>query len=163
MAATALLALLLAQGPSSPAPRCAGPAYRQFDFWVGEWIVHNRKGEQVGTSRVEKIEDDCGIRENWRNARGITGQSTNVYRPASRTWVQVWAGSDGLTLVLEGTFDGQKMILEGESLGAKGERLHNRVTWSVQDAVKVRQLWEQSSDGGRTWTVAFDGVYTPKS
>jgi hypothetical protein len=25
----------------------------------------------------------------------------------------------------------------------------------------VRQLWESSSDGGRTWTVAFDGIYAP--
>jgi len=23
----------------------------------------------------------------------------------------------------------------------------------------VRQLWESSSDGGRTWTVLFDGHY----
>jgi hypothetical protein len=27
----------------------------------------------------------------------------------------------------------------------------------------VRQLWEQSSDGGATWTVAFDGTYTKRA
>ncbi len=26
----------------------------------------------------------------------------------------------------------------------------------------VRQLWEQSTDGGKSWTVAFDGLYVPR-
>jgi hypothetical protein len=157
-----LLALLLTQGSSSSAPPCAGPEYRQFDFWVGEWVVHNTKGGQVGTSRIEKIENGCGILEMWTNARSITGRSINVYRPASRTWAQAWAGSDGLTLILEGTFNAGRMVLQGESIGPKGERLHNRVTWSLVETVKVRQFWEQSTDGGKTWAVAFEGVYTRK-
>lgn len=27
------------------------------------------------------------------------------------------------------------------------------------DGIKVRQFWQTSSDGGKTWQVAFDGVY----
>ena len=151
------------QAPSVSPPPCASSEYRQFDFWIGEWVVHNPKGQQVGTSRIEKIERGCGILEHWTNARGITGRSINVYRPASRTWLQAWAGSDGATLALEGTFDGRTMILKGESFGPKGERLQDRVTWSLQEAGKVRQLWEQSSDRGKTWTVAFDGLYTSRN
>jgi hypothetical protein len=26
----------------------------------------------------------------------------------------------------------------------------------------VRQVWESSTDGGKTWTVAFDGTYTAR-
>jgi hypothetical protein len=162
VAGTLLVLLLFTQAPSPAPPSCAASEYRQFDFWIGEWVVHNPKGAQVGASRIEQIENGCAILEQWMNARGVTGRSINVYRPASRTWVQAWAGSDGATLVLEGTFDGRKMLLTGESLGSKGERLQNRVTWSLHEAVKVRQFWEQSTDGGKTWTVAFDGVYTRK-
>jgi hypothetical protein len=37
----------------------------------------------------------------------------------------------------------------------------NRVTWSrLQGASdRVRQLWETSTDGGATWSVAFEGIY----
>jgi hypothetical protein len=35
-----------------------------------------------------------------------------------------------------------------------------RITWSREADGSVRQLWESSSDGGRTWTAAFDGIYT---
>jgi hypothetical protein len=52
------------------------------------------------------------------------------------------------------------MVLSGESIGSKGERVTDRVTWSPLDDGKVRQFWEQSRDGGKSWTVAFDGTYT---
>ena len=161
-----LLAVVIAgsaQLTSTPSP-CSAPEFRQFDFWVGQWVVHDPKGQQVGTSRVERIENGCGVLEQWTSARGITGRSINVYIPASKTWVQAWAGSDGLTLNLRGTFEsdarGGRMVLSGESVGAKGERVADRVAWSPLDNGKVRQLWEQSRDGGKTWTVAFDGTYT---
>ena len=147
----------MAQASSSP---CDAPEYRQFDFWVGEWAVHNPKGQQVGTNRIEKVEHGCAIVENWTNARGVTGRSINVYRPATRTWTQAWAGSDGGTLILEGRFTAGKMILEGKSLGAKSEPLRDRVTWSQLPDGKLRQFWEQSADEGKTWTVAFDGIYS---
>ena len=151
------------QSTSTP-PSCSAPEFRQFDYWVGEWVVHGPKGQQVGTSRVERIENGCGVLEQWTNARGITGRSINIYLPASKTWLQAWAGADGLTLNLRGTFEpgtgGGRMVLSGESLGSKGERVTDRVTWSPLDGGKVRQLWEQSQDGGKTWTVAFDGTYT---
>lgn len=162
MIVAVLLALLFAQGPSSSAPPCTAPEYRQFDFWLGDWVVHNPKGVQVGTSRIEKIENGCGIQETWTNARGITGRSINIYRRASRTWTQAWAGSDGLTLMLEGRFEAGKMLLQGESLGPRGERLRERVTWSLVTDHTVRQFWEQSKDGGKTWAAVFDGIYTER-
>lgn len=35
----------------------------------------------------------------------------------------------------------------------------NRITWNPTAPGRVRQLWETSTDGGATWTVAFDGRY----
>jgi hypothetical protein len=36
----------------------------------------------------------------------------------------------------------------------------HRIVWTALDSDQVRQLWETSSDGGKTWTVAFYGLYT---
>jgi hypothetical protein len=159
-----VILLVVFLGAQSPAASpCTAPEYRQFDFWVGDWIVHNPKGQQVGANRIEAIENGCGILEQWTNARGTTGRSINIYRPSTGTWVQAWAGSDGLTLVLEGRFDRGKMVLQGESRAPTGARVRDRVTWSVLDGGKVHQFWEQSADGGKTWTVAFDGTYVRRS
>jgi hypothetical protein len=155
-----LLGLLLAQAPA-PTP-CSAPEFRQFDFWVGEWVVHNPKGQQVGTSRIEKIENGCGLQENWTAARGLTGRSINAYHPALGKWVQAWVGGGG-TLLLEGNYESAKMVLSGVSIGASGARTRDRITWSPLTAGKVRQVWEQSVDEGKTWTVAFDGTYSPRA
>ena len=56
------------------------------------------------------------------------------------------------------------MVLEGETKGADGKTVMNRITWSVLDGNpdSVRQLWQNSADGGSTWTTAFDGTYRRK-
>ena len=152
------LAFLAPTQPTTPPP-CTAPEHRQFDFWVGEWVVHNPKGQQVGTNHIERVEGGCGLQESWRATNGGTGRSLNFYRPATKTWIQAWVGGGGV-LVLEGVFDGRQMRLHGESIGPKGARLRDRITWSPLDGGKVRQLWEQSPDDGKTWTIAFDGTYS---
>ena len=39
----------------------------------------------------------------------------------------------------------------------------NRITWTPNKDGTVRQLWEASTDQGKTWQVAFDGLYRRKS
>ena len=154
MARILLLTLLLGQSPA-PDP-CSSPEYRQFDFWVGEWVVHSPQGRQVGTNRIRKIEGGCGLEENWTASTGTTGRSLNAYHATTGRWVQHWVGAGGSILLLEGTYDGEKMTLAGQS----APRVKDRITWSRLPAGKVRQLWEQSSDGGQSWKVAFDGIYS---
>jgi hypothetical protein len=160
MASLFLLTALLAQSPARQP--CSAPEYRQFDFWIGEWVVHNPKGQQVGTNRIEPVESGCGLQENWAASNGLTGRSINAYHPVHGKWVQAWVGG-GSTLLLEGGYDGAKMILSGASLGPSGAKMRDRITWSRVPGGKVRQVWEQSADEGKTWTVAFDGTYSPRA
>jgi hypothetical protein len=155
----AMLLLAQAQPPASPPP-CSAPEHRQFDFWVGEWVVSGPKGQQAGINRIEKVENGCAIQENWTSARGPTGRSLNIYDPASKRWIQVWAGADGSLLLLQGAYDGGKMVMEGTSIGQSGTEVRDRITWSPLPGSRVRHLWEQSSDGGKTWSVIFDGTYS---
>ena len=158
MAGLILAGLLLTQAPSPPP--CTSPEHRQFDFWVGEWVVHDPGGQQVGTNRIEQVENGCGLQESWRSSTGGTGRSLNFFRPSAGRWVQAWVGG-GSTLLLEGAYEGDRMVLQGDSPGRGGARMRNRISWSRLGGGRVRQVWEQSADEGKTWTVAFDGTYSP--
>jgi hypothetical protein len=51
------------------------------------------------------------------------------------------------------------MVLEGWGPGDDLDAVdRQRITWTT-DGDEVRQLWETSSDDGKTWTIAFDGRY----
>lgn len=53
------------------------------------------------------------------------------------------------------------MVLADDAFDADAPRQtsRQRVTWTPQPDGRVRQLWESSSDGSKTRTVVFDGLY----
>jgi len=153
-------ALLLPAPAAEERPPCSAPAHRQFDFWVGEWEVRAPDGALAGTNRITTIQSGCALQENWEGASGTTGTSLNAYDPARGRWHQTWVDSHGSLLLLEGEFKEGKMVLAGATPSPKGGTLRDRITWEPTSGGAVRQLWEQSSDGGKSWSVAFDGRYT---
>ena len=81
-------AAVSAETPPKP---CGQDAFRQFDFWVGEWdVVFNpdtrpanapppSPGRKPAINVIEKAHDGCVIIENWNDGQGGTGQSFNLY------------------------------------------------------------------------------------
>lgn len=160
---TSLLIVILQTTPSAGQPKaapCAGQEFRQFDFWVGDWTVRTPKGTVAGTNRIEVVEGGCGLQENWTGT-GNTGRSINAFSPQDRTWHQFWLGSGGLVMHLIGGLRGGSMVLDGQTTG-NGQVTRQRITWTPIPDGRVRQLWEQSTDDGKTWSVAFDGMYSKK-
>jgi hypothetical protein len=153
-------ASVVAQTPAVQPQPCSTPEYRQFDFWVGAWEVRGPKGTVVGTNRIERVENGCALQENWAGTGGITGRSINAYSNADRKWHQAWIGSGGQFLHLVGGWRGNEMILEGQSMNAASRPTIERVTWTPMPDGRVRQFWQQSIDGGKTWTTSFDGMYS---
>ena len=143
-----------------PAP-CTAPEHRQFDFWLGDWTVTDSAGKvTMGTNRITSEEAGCLVHEHWAGAGGGTGQSFNFYSVAKKQWEQVWVASvAGGNLHIIGKFDGTSMVLEGERTNPAGATVKNRIRWTPQPDGRVRQTWESSTDGGKTWTVSFDGWY----
>jgi hypothetical protein len=41
----------------------------------------------------------------------------------------------------------------------KGKTEQTRMTWTQENG-KVRQLWQASADGGKTWKIIFEAVYS---
>lgn len=162
----ALLPLTLAvsaQAQTPPAP-CASPVLRQFDFWIGQWEVFTPDGRKAGENTIEAVHGGCVLRESWRGRGNFEGTSLNSADPASGRWVQHWVDNQGGRLFLAGGLQDGHMVLTSISdpgLRSSARRL-DRITWTPLDGGAVRQLWESSSDAGKSWTVAFDGKYVRK-
>ena len=158
LAAALSNAPVAAQSPAPPPP-CQTPEHRQFDFWVGEWEVVDTAGNVLGTNRITRSMNDCVLHEHWTGARGMTGESFNLYRAGSGTWHQSWVDSGGNLLLLNGGMEKGVMILRGETPMRDGSKRLHRISYSTLEDGSVRQVWEVSSDGGSTWTTSFDGRY----
>jgi hypothetical protein len=165
MLVVSVQALGLAQTPQA-LPRCDGPEYRQFDFWIGTWDVRPAsQPEAAPMSNVITSEDDgCVIRERWKGAR-MTGQSVNIYDRSRGKWHQTWVDSTGGLHEYWGTRrpDGV-MAFEGDLPPRRpGEgRVSTRMTFFPLASDKVRQLAESSNDGGKTWSVNVDLIYSKR-
>jgi hypothetical protein len=152
-----------AQGDAAAKPRpCTAPEYRQFDFWLGDWNVKDGSGKDVGTNHLVAMHGGCVMRESWASSGdAVTGSSLTGYDKEHGSWHQTWMDSGGGVLQLDGHWRDGKMILEGDSLDAPSRKTtQNRVSWIPLTDGRVRQWWQQSADGGKTWTTAFDGFYT---
>ncbi|HVE72166.1 MAG TPA: tetratricopeptide repeat protein [Thermoanaerobaculia bacterium] len=145
---------------------CGGPEYRQFDFWLGTWDVFNPAGQKIGTNRITSTNDGCVVYEDWRDARGGTGNSFNFYEAKTKRWHQFWVNSNGNAMPIAASPDGTPMPMSGGLVdGAMvlqspaGVKPLNRWTWSRVEGGKLRQHAEQSDDDGKTWKTVFDGTY----
>ena len=135
--------------------------FSQFDFWLGEWRVVGPNGVFQGTNRIEKEQGGCLLMEHWTGAGGTTGTSMNFYDLNRKEWVQVWI-SPGLQLEIRGGLVDGSMVLTGHAYDIQeGHDRPFRGTWTPMEDGVVRQHFEESSNGGQTWTTWFDGYYHP--
>jgi dihydroorotase/N-acyl-D-amino-acid deacylase len=158
------VSLFTASALSAQRP-CADEASRHFDFWSGRWMVRAASGALAGHNTIRPLLGECALEEHYTTPSGYEGKSLNVFDASRGVWHQTWVDNGGLLLRLEGGYDGENMVMEGETVGADGAITLNRITWSRVDGDPdvVRQLWETSTDDGRTWTAGFDGRYIRQS
>lgn len=157
-----LLASLLAAGASATAQEttapdpCGGEAFKQFDFWLGEWNVTTPDGTLAGENLITSEENGCLVLERWRSAGGGTGQSYNYFNPATEKWRQVWISQGGLTetgtMRLEGTIT---YVATGQQAPFTGE-------WTPNEDGTVTQYFEQYDAETDQWNPWFTGLYTRK-
>src|ERR1700722_20201366 len=89
---------------------CRGAEYRKFDFWIGDWDVHEpgtggasggasagvSVGASVGHNRVTLEQDGCLLIEHWTaSTGGQTGTSFNYYDVRDKKWHQLYLDNSG--------------------------------------------------------------------
>jgi len=160
LAAAAWPAAILAQSdppeetaPAPPTP-CSSEAHHQFDFWVGEWDVHRAGGGPAAHNSIARLHGGCVIRESYTNPGGYSGMSLNYYDEADGKWHQLWLDNQGQVLKLAGGWNGKSMVLANDE---------SRITWTPAEDGSVRQVWEVTADGGKTWKTVFDGKYVRRA
>lgn len=142
--------------------RCDSEEAHQFDFWIGEWDVYkNGTDTLLGHNIIKPVAKACALLESWNSIDNQTiGSSINKYNFEKGKWQQMWVDNSGLTLLIEGEYRDGKMVLENaQPARDRIKSMNNRITWFNNKDGSVRQLWEYSIDEGKTWQVAFDGMY----
>ncbi|MDB5692939.1 MAG: hypothetical protein JWO81_2002 [Alphaproteobacteria bacterium] len=149
-----------APAPPQQRPNCSAPEYRQLDFWAGEWKVFDTaKGYRVGTSRIERIEGLCAIRESY-DAPGApggpySGTSYSGYDRKDGKWHQMYVDGDGSVSWYSGGLEGADMVLDAPARGGALQRM----TYRPHADGSVQQIGLVSADGGKTWAPGYDLTY----
>jgi hypothetical protein len=148
-----------ATGPSAP---CAGPEFRQFDFWLGDWDTYEvaDTSKVVARNRVTSILGGCVLREAYEQNDGLVGESYSLWDEARGVWHQSWVTNRGTLLLLDGRLDHGRMVLTGSEKATDGTASLLRGIWWVEGR-DVRERAERSTDGGKTWAPVFDIVFRP--
>jgi tetratricopeptide (TPR) repeat protein len=135
--------------------------YRQFDFWVGEWDVFV-SGQKAGYNNVKSLQNGCIIEENWEGGSGERGQSFNFFNPVTGKWHQSYMSNRAGNWMMDGEYKDGQLRFEGHIYSPQGDVLVHMTFFNLEPG-KVRQTAETSSDGGKTWTNIWDGLYVRKS
>lgn len=138
---------------------CDSRQYRQFDFWLGKWDVSDQDGVAQGTNTITRELDGCALFEDYAST-GYVGRSLNSYDAANNQWHQHWVDHTGLSLLLDGKYRNGAMLLQAARPSVSGGTVIDRIEWSRLPGGIVRQFWDQSTDGGQTFSLAFDGRYS---
>ena len=166
MVGAAALALAAINAPAEaqqpPQPTCDAAEYRQVDFWFGEWEV-TVQGRPAGQSVISSREKGCLVHEQWTSAGGGTGESMNFYDRSDGKWHQVWVASNGSVLRLSGVLENGSLAYASEGKRPDGTKVLHRLVFTPNADGTVRQHWTTSTDDGKTWNDAFDGLYRKRS
>jgi hypothetical protein len=101
--------------------------------------------------------------ERWDGGRGHTGENLLAYSADDKSWHGMFADNQGRVHVfLDGRVAPDSAEFSGPSRGPEGEAILNRVTIHRVSSAHIEQVWEKSSDSGKTWTTVFRGEYTRK-
>lgn len=139
---------------------CNTPTHRQFDFWVGDWEIRSGSPEGVvaGVNEIRLISDGCALHESYRSRNdAYVGQSLSFYDGPLNKWHQTWIDYQGFPLYMDGGLNERGEMVMIDDTSTPGT-IH-RTTWTPLPG-SLRQHWQTSTDGGKSWTTAFDGYYS---
>ena len=143
------------QAAAAPAPRpCAGPEFRTLDFWVGDWVAEDDKGNAIGTNRITRNEyGDCVITEHFRmNDGSLTGPSVSIYRPALKQWRQTWVDDqNGYFDLVGGPVSGADHVFFFENKRVTDTQPFQRMIWQDVKPDSFIWRWQRRAKAEDPW------------
>lgn len=139
----------------------ARPEFRAFDFWIGEWEQKNGQGRVVGSTSVKAILDGCAMFEVTTNPGGgsYVGQAFHYFDSALGKWQQTYIDTTAFSAHWTGEAKDGEIRYTAERPGPGGANTLLRSLFIKRDADRVEQIFEQSVDGGKTWTRPYGDVF----
>ena len=153
-----MLVLLPSTAAGTAPGSCSAAAYHAMDFTIGRWAVRVPGSTSPATSDVQFDVRGCAVVERW-SGQTDSGMNVDAYNAEDGHWHRFFVDAYGKVHVFAGSADGRTVRYEGQSTGENGQRTRSRLTIFKRGPNTFDQLWEKSVDG-KTWSVAFKGVYT---
>ena len=146
-------------------PPPISPEVNAIDFWLGDWEVFLASGPKDGDNRIEKVLGGFAVVENWTELDGHEGKSWFYYYRPEKRWKQVWVTDGGSVKEKAQVADAPvgNVRFQGVIPLKDGNKLLDRTTLTPLPDGRVRQVIEQSTDGGKTWRTGYDAYYVRKS
>jgi len=143
------------------------PAEHRFDFTIGDWdlFTEGEGNEPVQRHVVERIFDGSGVQRDIFDPEGeLRAKSIFVYAPQTKVWKQFFTDSEGRTAVLRGGLEGDEMIMR-QIMRNEEPDASARIVYSRVDTKTFESRFEETTDGGVTWTTTATTRYVarPKS
>lgn len=155
----AALAAGIAWGGQGPGA-CTAAGYDGLNFWVGNWKVSDAAGNELGSSRIEAGLDGCELIETWGSGSNFRGRNVHAYSAEERRWRQLNVDNHGHVHAFEGVAGKGGLEYTGTSKSESGGDILNRMDILNLDAGRVKVWWRKSADAGKTWTTAYEAIYT---
>lgn len=134
-----------------------------FDFWIGSWTLTWQQADSTeasGVNKLERVLNDNVIKENFEALNGVlkgyVGKSWSVYNPSTRVWKQTWVDNSGSYLDFTGRFEDGKRYFERTTVvpGTDKPLMQRMVFYNIKPN-SFDWDWENSTDEGKTWNLAW--------
>jgi hypothetical protein len=154
----AMLAAGTLWGAESPV--CVGGGYSALSFWVGDWKVSDPGGNEIGRSKIELGLDGCELNETWGAGGKFRGSDVHAYSAEDQRWYQINVDNHGHVHAFAGAAGDRGVEYSGTSKNEAGGEVLNRMEIVKEGAGRVRVWWRKSADSGKTWTTAYEAIYS---
>lgn len=143
---------------SLPPPACSSKAFRQLDFWVGDWNLTYDQGPDkpkgAAHNTITKNEmGNCVITENF-SMPGFNGTSVSTFHKPIGKWRQTWVDDQGGYYDLIGgpapkgaDYDFGLELVHPE--GVKAPYL--RMIWQIKDKDNLVWRWQSHGADEQEW------------
>jgi len=150
---------------ATTSPCTADSSYQRLAFWVGDWDVSDSTGKPYATQRVRAVIDECAITAEWTSGGGNKGMGLSAFDMKTREWKQIYVSNQipfrsGVTLrTSDPSYTGPGIRFIPLPDPTAGNSVQTRVTIMPLSGHRALQEFEDSRDGGKTWTVVFKGEH----